>query len=443
MKLVAGALALAVSAIALQSTSLAQSTTRLYMIGNSLTDGLLWGKYDQAFAAKGKPVTRGVHLIWGTPMDWMWDHGQPHDHNNDGVISPTDSEENYGSASKSEAFNNISGMDRFWKVLPNQQLDVLSLQAFDRKVPSDYIGVSEFLGVLKKNPANLDANGKIKTRVVLFTQWPSRTAITKDVTPADGVNNPVTVGFQGFNLSQKWLDVNNTGNSEDDYKGTGWDELTGNKTRDYSIELIRKLRDPNAVGKKDGGTSSTTGTITLPASVTWGLNRASTLTPEVPANIMASPIRLIPVADTFVEFETRLRAEAAATSIAAVEAKYGLTNTAEDPDRGALDPTVYNNLGDMNFAEHLFGDGIHVNALGHYLQMTATYAVMFDANPAGMPAPEMSSPNPEFLSLAQDISWDIVHRDREYTLVPEPTLGLLVLSLGLPALAIRRRQPKF
>ena len=343
----------------LMTLALAPGTTRVYHVGNSLTDGLTHAKYHEN---SGRDLEWGMHVIWGTSLDYMWDHGQPNPDDPDGSASKL-----YGNADALNA--------KFWKVIPNERLDVLTLQLFNRHANRDLPAVAEFVSLLRENPANLDDDGRVTTRVFVFTQWQGRGEIK------DGEE---TVGWESADY-EAWF-----GNGT--YTGA-WDGSFG--TLDYQEKVMPLLLDPSHLGEDDPGTQNDA-ILALPATVKWGQNRGQTLPVDHPANVLAGPIRVLPFGEAMLNLDRRLRGEAESTSVAAVEGKYGLTNTGGTRD----------NTGDDRFAEHLFKDGIHLNAMGQFLQAAVFDAAVFGERPRTLePAADLP---PRFVALAREVAWDTV-----------------------------------
>ena len=344
-------------ALLLATMMTAPAPVRMYHVGNSLTDGLTHAQYHEV---SGRDLQWGMHVIWGTPLDYMWDHGQP---------NPDDDPD--GSASK--LYGNDDDLNaKFWKVIPNERLDVLTLQLFNRHANSDLPAVANFVSLLRENPANLGDDGRVTTRVFVFTQWQGRGEIKE---------NDETVGWESADYGA-WF-----GNGT--YTGA-WDGSFG--TLDYQDKVMPLLLDPSHLGEPDPGTENDA-VLTLPETAEWGKGR--TLAVDHPANVLAGPIRVLPFGEAMLNLDRRLRNEAESSSIAAVEGKYGLTNTGGTRD----------NTGDLHFAEHLFKDGIHLNAMGQFLQALVFDAAVFGERPDLAPAADLP---PRFVALAREVAWDTV-----------------------------------
>jgi hypothetical protein len=381
-------------------------TIRSYHVGNSLTDGFLYHADFKKLVESARPdlqLETGAHLIWGTQLSYLWKAGQPA------------GDESVGKFSKRGNLYGQTGDHHslFYAVFPEIRLDYLTVQAFNNNAPSDLEHASYFINLLKTNPANFDADGKIATQVVLFTKWPSREKI-------EDAHKKV-IGLKPFDFSAEWVnpDVSHrlkdaTDSPDDDYRAAVPGHVySPTATQDYQNDLARVMTDPGLVGQVDPAKSGTQ-KLALPSEVQWGKDRA-TLAVAHPATFLAKPIRLAPVGDAFFLFDQALRAEVdelertgmpADEAIVTVEKKYGLENTA---DMNPSDETVFNNLGDRNFAEHLYKDGIHQTPPGQYLQALVLYATLFQTNPKDVaPAAKGFQATGAFIDLAREIAWKAV-----------------------------------
>lgn len=430
------AFALALTALAAPLAANA-ATKNVYFAGNSLTDHLLYGRVEGLAQSRGHTQRTGVQLIWGTPMEYLWNQGQPVDtfkgdgtRGQDGVygqppggtLAPWQIEEELRGG-YSKIVNSIPGLPerpRFWEAATQVKLDVLTIQAYDRDIHSDFQHASNFVNLLKANPANLNAQGKVTTKVVLFTHYSPRQQLQ---------SGGQTVGVEtGFDFTQRWTNRDNDNNPDNDYTG----QNSTFTTRDYQNDLIKALTDPSWLGKTAPGSNQP---FSL-SNTTWGPERKNALTVSHPTSVLAENVRLVPVGDLLAEVEKRMRAEAALTSIAAVEAKYGLWNTS---DLNPNDNLIYNNLGDNNFAEHLFVDGIHFNQLGHHLQSVAFFVAMYGEDPRGLPFLHQDNltADADYVAFSQNVVWDVM-TSNPYTGVPEPASAAL---LALGGLMLTRRRP--
>jgi PKD repeat protein len=93
--------------------------TRIYWIGNSVTDAVNYSTWKQSAEAAGEAVTWGRHMIPGAPIEWIWDHP-------DGGIS----EEPYG---------------KYQNALKNYVWDFVSLQPYDRGLTDDIDDAGKFM----------------------------------------------------------------------------------------------------------------------------------------------------------------------------------------------------------------------------------------------------------------------------------------------------------
>ena len=344
----------------LMTAALAQPV-RMYHVGNSLTDGLTHARFHEM---TGRELEWGMHVIWGTPLDFMWDHGQP---------NPDDDPD--GSASK--LYGNSDDLNaKFWRVIPNERLDVLTLQLFNRHANSDLPAVAKFVSLLRENPANVGEDGRVTTRVYVFTQWQGRPDIKDDAGER--------VGWESQDYEAWFGGATYTGD---------WDGSFA--TLDYQNKIAALLLAPPAEGAVDPGTDNDR-PLSIPATAAWGEGRSRELAVDHPSAVLAEPIRVVPAGEAMLNLDRRLRAEAADSSPAEVEAKYGLVNTGG----------VADNTDDDRFAEHLFSDGIHLNAQGQYLQSLVFHATIFGENPSGLEP--RGGVAPDFVMLAREIAWETV-----------------------------------
>ena len=415
----------------------ADGELRLYMVGNSLTDGLKHAKFNDIAESRhgAGSMTWGHHVIWGTPLDYMWEHGQPHDDNGNGVIGDNEEETLGGTSSRgpnefiSASPNGIKPEDpfRFWQFLPNNQLDAVSIQPFDRRGSSDYGSVTRFANLLKLDEGNVNDEGKVTTDVYLMAQWNTRPQIKREVG-----GETKTVGHGTLDFAAEYRDGIYTG------------DYAANNTRRqaYYHGLVERLNDPDGRGKPDWGTNAPSGSTTdFPDTVKWGENRAQDLSLTPLTELLDAPVKLVPVGDAFLAFELLLQAEVdAGTPIAEVETKYGLVDTGSSENATPEQVAEFDNTGDRYFVEHFYTDSTHLNAQGQYFQALVYYATLYGQDPAGL-VPQNGTFTPAFETAAQTLAWETVNGHPltgVNVAVPEPTTvgaaaafgGLMLLRTG-------------
>jgi len=163
------------------SSAFAQTTLRVYHIGNSVTDTIRYPKLKEMAAAKNKTYTYGRHMIPGAPLEWIYKHPK------DGF-----QEDPYGF---------------YPKALPEFEWDVLTLQPFDRHLDGpdgDVQMAKNYIDLLLKKSPN--------ARIYLYSRWPRK-------------DNDGTLDF-----GKKWSRT---------YTGD-WDNTE--ETADYFRRLLTELR---------------------------------------------------------------------------------------------------------------------------------------------------------------------------------------------------------
>lgn len=141
-------------------------TNRIYYIGNSVTDTIRYDKLAQLATNRGHVVLWGRHMIPGAPLEWLWDH-------------PTDGfwESPYGTPTNA---------------LKYYQWDILSLQPFDRQLPSDTNYASRYIGISLPHNSNM--------QVYIYSRWPRQSNFSPDY---DGVWNMTYSGGWGAQLESR------------------------------------------------------------------------------------------------------------------------------------------------------------------------------------------------------------------------------------------------
>lgn len=137
---------LALAALMLLASISHARTNRIYYIGNSVTDTIRYDSLAQLAASRGHVVPWGRQMIPGAPLEWLWDHPA------DGFVQNP-----YGPPTNA---------------LPYYQWDILSLQPFDRLLPSDTNYASRFIDL--GMPHNADM------QVYIYSRWPRQSNYTPD-----------------------------------------------------------------------------------------------------------------------------------------------------------------------------------------------------------------------------------------------------------------------
>lgn len=170
------------SVLAAGVLTLSFSQTRIYWIGNSVTDALKYSTWEQTAEADAKVITWGRMMIPGAPISWLWEHPS------DGITEPP-----FGPYSTA---------------LTNYTWDFISLQPYDRALdeyPDGDVQMSlAFMNYAKGKSPN--------AQFVLFGHYPRTSYID-----ASG-------GYQ-----QHWVKP---------YRNTSG----GNETREFYNLVIQKVR---------------------------------------------------------------------------------------------------------------------------------------------------------------------------------------------------------
>lgn len=154
--------------------------SRIYHIGNSLTDTINYSAMRTLTQSKGNTYDFGRHMIPGAPLEWIWDHP------NDGFQEPP-----YG---------------LYANALPNYRWDTVTLQPFDRQLDGDTDYSKRFINLARQRAENSN------TQFYIFSHWMRKNS--------DGT----------LNYDQAWLRPYTGG-----YDGT-------NETKDYYEKLVTQLR---------------------------------------------------------------------------------------------------------------------------------------------------------------------------------------------------------
>lgn len=182
-------------------TALAAGETRVYFIGNSVTDTVNYEAFAGLGASGGRPVVWGRHMIPGAPLDWLWkDQG--------GFTRDP-----FGASKKASS-------EFAW--------DAITVQPFDRHIPHDIEVITAIVGLQRqKNP---------DCRYWIYQRWPRMVTLEgkgmefdkDDFDPAKG---RLTVDLAGI---KPWAELYGR-----TYTG-GWDN--SNESRDYPAKLLAASR---------------------------------------------------------------------------------------------------------------------------------------------------------------------------------------------------------
>ncbi len=121
----------------------AQTTKRLYLVGNSVTDAINYNGLDQLAESRGNTHIWGRHMIPGAPLSYIWDHP-------DGGIS----EPPFG---------------LYPNALPNYTWDAISLQTYDRAMDGadgDAVAAGNFINRAKGKSPNV--------QIYVYSRWPRK-----------------------------------------------------------------------------------------------------------------------------------------------------------------------------------------------------------------------------------------------------------------------------
>jgi Ca2+-binding RTX toxin-like protein len=110
----------------------------LYMIGNSLTDEVLYQGFYELVGSQNVALNWGRHMIPGAPLDWIWNNP------NSGF-----QQQPYG---------------YYPQALSSFSWNAITLQPYDRLLNSDVSSVQQYLDLLAPNSPDAD--------IFIFAQWP-------------------------------------------------------------------------------------------------------------------------------------------------------------------------------------------------------------------------------------------------------------------------------
>ena len=142
---------------------------QVFFVGNSVTDTINYDGLKALAVSRGLVHEWGRHVIPGAPLEWIWQHP------NDGFVQAP--YQYYGNA------------------LPNYKWDTLSLQPFDRLLPSDTSFAQNFINAAAVSAAN----GPM--RVMIYGRWPRTSTGEYD----QQWKKPYTGGFDGTNETEDYF----------------------------------------------------------------------------------------------------------------------------------------------------------------------------------------------------------------------------------------------
>lgn len=156
--------------LALTVLGMSASATSIYLIGNSLTDGVNYDALEDLAVANGKTHEWGRHMIPGAPLEWIWDHP-------DGGFS----ENPYG---------------HYPNALNNYSWDFVSLQPFDRRLDSDTEHATNFINLAKAQNSAV--------QICIYGRWPNAGSRGDFSTWFD---KDYTDGWDGTNETRDYLET--------------------------------------------------------------------------------------------------------------------------------------------------------------------------------------------------------------------------------------------
>jgi hypothetical protein len=156
------------------------SASRIYHIGNSVTDTINYSAFRSMAQSGGKTYNFGRHMIPGASLDWIWDH-------------------------PGDGFNE-SPYGYYPNALPNYSWDVVTIQPFDRHLDSDTSYARRYIDLARQRADNAN------TQFYVYSRWPRK-------------NSDGTLDYDA-----KWLRT---------YTG-GWDG--SEESKDYFEDLTNSLR---------------------------------------------------------------------------------------------------------------------------------------------------------------------------------------------------------
>jgi len=141
-------------------------TNRVYFIGNSVTATIRQEQLAQLAASRGHQMTWGRHIIYGAPLQYIWDN-------------PTNGfwQEPFGTPTNALSY---------------YQWDALSIQPFDRLLPSDTNYASLFINAGMPHNSNM--------QVYIYSRWPRQSNFSPTYS---GTWNKIYYGSSGLYLETR------------------------------------------------------------------------------------------------------------------------------------------------------------------------------------------------------------------------------------------------
>ena len=167
----------------------AQTTKRVYFVGNSVTDAINYNGVKAIAESQGYTHIWGRHMIPGAPLEWLWNH-----------MSDGFTEEPFGAPDNA---------------FPNYVWDAISLQPFDRQIEGEG-NDKQMIG----NYINLAKGKSPNVQFYIYMRWPR--------TP-DG-KSPTDPSLTADTWNSLWTRT---------YTG-GWDGT--NETKDFFEDLLVACR---------------------------------------------------------------------------------------------------------------------------------------------------------------------------------------------------------
>jgi hypothetical protein len=150
------------------------TVSRIYTIGNSLTDTVNYSAFKPLIESKGNVQNIGRHMIPGAPLSWIWDHA-------DGGFN----EAPYG---------------LYPNALPNYTWDAVTLQPFDRLIDDDTTTIKKFVDLTRQKAENSN------TQFYIFSHWMRRSSDTAPLDYETMWMRPYTNGWDGTNETKDYYE---------------------------------------------------------------------------------------------------------------------------------------------------------------------------------------------------------------------------------------------
>lgn len=116
-------------------------SARVFMVGNSITDSVNYGQFQQLAQSRGYTHIWGRHIILGSPLSYIWNNP------NSGLLT--------------------SPFNGYGNALPNYDWDAITLQTYDSGFASDLEHFGLFLNFARQRPYNAQ-----NTEFFVFARWP-------------------------------------------------------------------------------------------------------------------------------------------------------------------------------------------------------------------------------------------------------------------------------